>query len=100
MPNLLTEKLITFTQAVRHNLPHLRADRPVSPSTLWRWASAGLKGIRLETVKIGGATCTSVEALERFFAALNNAPVPEKPNQTKQEHEHAVERELGERGIH
>ena len=51
------------------------AGRPVSPATLWRWSSHGLRGVRLETVRVGGTTCTSTEALSRFFARLAGDPV-------------------------
>ncbi len=70
MSIILSETLLTFGQAAKR-LPKIRNDKPVSPATMWRWASVGLRGIRLETTKVGGTTCTSVEALERFFAALN-----------------------------
>ncbi len=66
----LTETTIPLAEAARR-LPRLRAGRPVSPATLWRWASHGLRGVRLQTVRVGGTTCTSTEALNRFFAALN-----------------------------
>jgi len=41
----------------------------VNVSTVWRWAKRGVRGIRLETIMIGGIRYTSVEALQRFFAA-------------------------------
>jgi hypothetical protein len=66
----LTETTIPFAEAARR-LPRLRAGRPVSPATMWRWAAHGLRGVKLETVRVGGTTCTSVEALGRFFAALS-----------------------------
>jgi len=78
-------------------VPRVRAGRPVAPSTLWRWATAGLNGVRLETIKIGGTTCTSREALRRFFAALNGQPAEDPARKTR--HDDAVERELVARGI-
>src|SRR5262245_57064997 len=69
-----TEKRMSFAVAAR-GLPHLRGDRPVAPSTIWRWATVGLRGGKLETVQVGGTTCTSAEALERFFARLAGEPV-------------------------
>jgi hypothetical protein len=42
-----------------------------SLSTLYRWTSKGLRGIRLESGMQGGATLTSKEAMDRFFQALN-----------------------------
>jgi hypothetical protein len=93
----LSEELLTFSQAAKR-LPKLRSGRPVAPSTFWRWATAGLRGARLETVKVGGATCTSADALKRFFAKLNGqptrAPAARKPGQDE-----AVERQLAARGI-
>ena len=65
-----TEETFPFAVAARR-LPRTRGDRPVSPATLWRWAAHGLRGVKLETVRVGGTTCTSVEALRRFFAALD-----------------------------
>jgi len=35
-------------------------------STLYRWALKGFRGVRLETIRIGGTLCTSKEALQRF----------------------------------
>jgi len=39
-------------------------------SACHRWALAGLQGIRLETVRIGGVLHTSVEAIDRWTRAL------------------------------
>lgn len=40
-------------------------------STIYRWASRGLKGVRLETRKMGGCSYTSMEAINRFFDRLS-----------------------------
>jgi hypothetical protein len=93
----LSEEILSLSRAARR-LPRVRNDRPVSPATLWRWASSGLRGVKLETVKLGGATCTSIPALQRFFAALNNQPVPVTRGQQSR-HDEAVERALSDRGI-
>jgi hypothetical protein len=45
----------------------------VALSTFWRWATIGLKGIRLETIYIGSVRCTSKEALKRFFERVSEA---------------------------
>jgi hypothetical protein len=50
-----------------------RAGKPVSRATLWRWALTGRQGVRLETVLLGGRF-TSIEAIARFVAKLNDAP--------------------------
>ena len=43
--------------------------RRISPSTLHRWRLRGCRGIKLETLLIGGTRTTSAEALQRFFSA-------------------------------
>ncbi len=47
-------------------LPH----RP-NASTLWRWSKRGIKGVRLETVNIGGVAYCSDGALDQFLKATN-----------------------------
>jgi len=75
-----TETLRPLAEAARR-LPPLRGNRPVSPATLWRWSARGLtardgRAVRLETIRIGGTTCTSDQALSRFFHALSSADEP------------------------
>ena len=64
------ETLLSFPEASRR-LPCGRAGRPTHPSTINRWAKAGLRGIRLETICVGGSRFTSIEALQRFFERLS-----------------------------
>jgi hypothetical protein len=40
-------------------------------TTLYRWALHGVRGVRLETVIVGGRRFTSREAIGRFLATLN-----------------------------
>ena len=47
--------------------------RRVHASTIYRWCRRGLKGVRLEYVRIGRRMATSAEALKRFFSALAEA---------------------------
>lgn len=54
-------------------------DRPHS-STRHRWALKGVRGVRLETVVIGGRRYTSSEAIQRFINRLST-PVIEAPSQ-------------------
>ena len=65
------ETLITFAEAAR-GLPSRRNGRKTHISTLYRWATAGCKGVILETLQIGGSRCTSREAMQRFFEALTS----------------------------
>ncbi len=63
------ESIITFSQAA-DELPRRRRGRKTHVSTFYRWSTAGCRGVRLETVQIGGTCCTSREALQRFFEAV------------------------------
>jgi hypothetical protein len=64
------EELITLCQAA-HLIPSSRNGKKTAISTLFRWASKGVKGIRLETLQVGGAQRTSKQALTRFYQALS-----------------------------
>ncbi len=62
--NLSTERVLGLSEAAQ-----LLPGQPHT-SSLWRWASRGRNGHRLETLLIGGRRYTSVEALQRFADAL------------------------------
>ena len=66
---LESEKVLTFPELARR-LPRRRRGRPVATSTIHRWRYPGLRGVRLEAVRIGGAWATTWAAFERFTAAL------------------------------
>ncbi len=42
----------------------------IHTSTLWRWCSRGVRGVRLEYLRLGGRILASVEAVTRFAAKL------------------------------
>ena len=44
-----------------------------NPSTSWRWSTKGVKGIRLETVVIGGRRLTTIAMVQAFIEATTNA---------------------------
>ncbi|MDA8563103.1 DUF1580 domain-containing protein [Mariniblastus sp.] len=50
-----------------------RLGKRIHPSTIHRWRLRGVRGVRLETLLIGGTRNTSAEALSRFFAATTAA---------------------------
>lgn len=66
-----TEGLITLSEAAQI-LPKINGKRP-STVTLHRWATAGLRGVKLESSKIGGRRVTSPEALDAFIERVNGA---------------------------
>jgi hypothetical protein len=44
----------------------------------FRWRKPGLRGVRLETIRVGGCLYTSREALQRFFERLSATDGVEK----------------------
>jgi hypothetical protein len=71
MINSETESLLTLAQAA-DGLPRRRRGRKSHVATLYRWATVGCRGIRLETIQVGATRCTSREALQRFFERLSS----------------------------
>lgn len=67
MIDVSSERLISFNQAASF----LPVGRRPSAATWWRWSTKGVRGVRLETLLIGGRRMTSREALLRFVAASN-----------------------------
>jgi len=68
-----TETIISFNDA-RSAFPGI--DRRLSLATLHRWRLHGVRGVKLETVLIGGLRYTSREAIDRFIQAQNAADAP------------------------
>src|SRR3954470_15760057 len=71
MIDSISEAIFPLSQAA-DELPRRRRGRKTHVSTLYRWATAGCRGVRLETVQIGATRCTSREALQRFFERLSS----------------------------
>ena len=74
----------------------------VTYSTVWRWIHQGQRGIKLETLYIGGSVYTSNEAIERFISAVSaarqNRPDPMvQADRTKRAE--ASRRRLAARGV-
>ncbi len=65
-----SESLLTLAQAAEQ-LPRRRRGRKTHVSTLYRWTTAGCRGVRLDTIQVGATRCTSREALQRFFEQLS-----------------------------
>ena len=90
-----SEHTFPLAEAARR-LPRLRNNRPVSVSTLWRWALRGLRGVVLETALVGGVRVTSAAALRDFFARLDRRPASPRPTAVNKD---AVGKELDRVGI-
>ena len=55
-----SDSLLTISQAAK-SLP----TRP-NVSTVWRWIQRGVRGVKLDSVVVGGRRLTSKEALQSF----------------------------------
>lgn len=103
-----TETLLSLRDAAKR-LPGRRQGKRPAVETLYRWTLHGCRGIVLESVQIGGTRCTSLEALDRFFAALTAAgpagqpappPLPTiRTSAARRRQIEQAERELSEAGI-
>jgi len=68
-----SETLISLADAAGE-LPRRRRGRKAHVSCLYRWSTAGCRGVVLESIQVGATRCTSKQALQRFFERLS-APV-------------------------
>ncbi|HWB11540.1 MAG TPA: DUF1580 domain-containing protein [Pirellulales bacterium] len=92
-----TETPLSLTEAAKFapGRPHL--------ATVWRWCQRGVRGIKLETIVVGGRRFTTVEALERFItrttAAANREPASVRTPRQRQRAIEAAEAALARDGI-
>jgi hypothetical protein len=92
--DISVEEILTLTQAAK-SLP----GRPAS-STIHRWRLRGIRGVRLETILVGGRRFTSRQALERFAARITAAADGEAPPiRTPRARQQAIERAEAQLGI-
>jgi hypothetical protein len=68
--NILSENLVSFHDLVSRVLPASGGKR-VHIATPHRWRSHGLRGVRLEAIRVGGRWHTSLQSVQRFFDALS-----------------------------
>ena len=79
MIDLASEAVITLAQATKHLPRRRRQDKKPHVSTVYRWATAGARGVVLETLRVGGTLCTSIEALQRFCERCTYASPAQVP---------------------
>lgn len=75
MIDIETEQLVPIGQVPRL-LPPRPNGRRVHISAVYRWMSRGIREAVLESVKVGGSTYTSKEALQRFADRLSARGTP------------------------
>ncbi len=104
MIDISTETVISPADATKH-LPRRRAGKKPNIATIYRWMQIGVRGIRLESIMIGGTRCTSLEALQRFFDTLTaqaeGQPVqqPQRLTKSRRKQIEAAERRLAKAGV-
>ena len=108
MPISLSEEQIVGLADAGRILPRIGGKR-VHPSTLWRWCRKGIRGVRLEHIRLGHRICTSIEALNRFAQRLaeaedigpdrSGASTPTRPLPDRRAAIERAERGLSELGI-
>jgi hypothetical protein len=82
-------------------LPARRGGKKPVAQTVLKWCQHGLRGHKLESLRIGSTLCTSERALVRFFQRLADENCsPGSPTAADSERNHrAAERELDRVGI-
>lgn len=70
MIDLKAETLVALRDVPRL-LPRRRNGRSAHLSAIYRWIGRGVSGTVLESIRIGGVTYTSLEALQRFAEQLS-----------------------------
>lgn len=107
MIDLRAETGLSLIQAAKL-VPPTRQDKQVHVSTIVRWILHGVRGVRLEAVRVGGRWITSHEAIERFSAALTAEylapstpfiPTHRQQSEHHQNRQRRVEQELAALGI-
>jgi len=78
-----TEMILATPPEERLTLTQLAHEEKKAPCTPWRWATKGVRGIRLPSVMVGGAKRVTtrtvfVEWCERVTAIADGRPVPEE----------------------
>jgi hypothetical protein len=79
--DILDEQFVTLENACKF-IPGLRPGKNVNRSTIYRWSDSGVRGVRLETIQVGGRRMTTHEAIKRFIMEMSK---PERIQEVKQQ---------------
>src|SRR5687767_13177755 len=94
------EEMIPLSQ-----VPHLpiigRGSRGkrVAPSTIYRWAARGCRGVQLEVLRVGGVLKTTESAVQRFTRRLSGHDAQHAPQPDTDSRHRRAEEELRKAGI-
>ena len=100
MIDCASERMIALREVPRL-LPPRAPGRRIHVATVYRWAKRGIRGAKLETLRIGGQLFTSTDALQRFVDACSSETQC-RPLRTRRARMAAInraERELEQAGI-
>ena len=98
--DLEAETVVSLSDATKH-LPRRRRGKRPHLATLYRWSTNGVRGVKLEVIRVGSTLCTSLEALQRFCDRCTTGD-PDTPVATTKERKREIDRsekELAEAGI-
>ncbi len=100
MIDLAAEEVVSLAAATKH-LPKRRGGKRPHVSTLYRWATVGVNGVKLEVIRVGSTLCTSLEALQRFCdrCTAGDSGVPVATTTAREREIGRAERQLTEAGI-
>ena len=105
--DIRSEEIFPLTAATKLRcFANRRGGKRINVSTLWRWATTGVHGVKLETIMAGGSRVTSLEAVERFSqltlqAEGEHVATPQSPHMTavRRREIEAAERRLAKAGV-
>lgn len=98
MIDIDNEELLTLKEVARL-FPSARTEGQLTPATIYRWASKGIDGVVLETVRIGGVRMSSREAVKRFISRRTGAPIERGESARTVERESLTNAILRRRGL-
>jgi hypothetical protein len=91
------EELIPLSELPKSGLiPRERRGRKTAPSTFYRWAATGCRGVQLEVIRAGNILCTTRSAVIRFYRRLTD---PMAATVRPSTHRRARDRELKKIGM-
>lgn len=99
MIDLQNEQTLRLQDARKLKWLKGRDGERLSLDSIRRWSLRGLKGVVLESTKIGNTTYTSVEAILRFLARINKQEIPPAVPVVHRQQQVAAEKKLDEAGI-
>jgi hypothetical protein len=75
----ITEEDVMRLRELAKLAPRRRKGKKPAVSTLIRYGTVGINGVRLELLKVGSVWCSSPQALQRFYDRVTEASIPSAP---------------------